>query len=109
MTVIEKQKKNGRSFTKSSLYYLLGPGNFHKKLISFAHNLSEEVQVVFYEKDMKKYEWVKEQSCQLIFSQEDQSILLIPKETRMNYFMKLLDCNGIKMIYLTKRRENRLI
>ena len=29
--LIEKEKKNVRSITKSSLYYLLGQGSFHKK------------------------------------------------------------------------------
>ena len=75
MDVFEKENKNVRSITKSSLYNLLGQGSFHIKLISFAHDWSEEVQVVFYEKGMKQYEWVKEQSCQLMFGQEDQSIL----------------------------------
>ena len=56
--MIEKQKKD-RSITKSSLYYLLGQGYFHKKLVSFAHDWEEEVQVVFYEKGMKQYGWVK--------------------------------------------------
>ena len=67
MDVIDKEKKNFRSITKLSLYNKLGQGIFHRKLISFAHNWSEEVQVVFYEKGMKQYECVKEQSCQLMF------------------------------------------
>ena len=58
---------------------------------------------------MKQYEWVKEQSCQLMFGQEDQSILSIPKERKMNYFLKLLDYKDIKIIFLTKKEKKRLI
>ena len=57
---------------------------------------------------MKRFDWVKEQSCQLMFGQEDQSRLSITKETRMDNFLKLLDYKDIKMIFLTQRREKKI-
>ena len=46
-TIVENQDENQRTYTKSSLYVLLGQNIFHHNLTAFAHDYAEEAEVVF--------------------------------------------------------------
>ena len=75
--------------------------------MAFAHDLAEDVQVVFYDLGSKKNQWVIDLACQLKFGDIKRQYLSINEELKLKHFKKMLGYHGIKMIYLTKKDKNR--
>ena len=75
---------------------------------AFAHDFGEEIQVGYYELGGSKNTWVLKEARKLMFGERHMSSSTSKKDQYAETFTKILAQCGNKLIYISKKEDNKV-